>query len=45
LDTTGFEVKVEEEQSADDETGHTTEIIGAICFDQGSITAAEVNHP
>jgi hypothetical protein len=37
LDTTGFEVKVEEEQSADDETGHTTEIIGAICFDQGSI--------
>lgn len=43
LGTTGVTIFVEEEQSADEETGHTTENVGYLAIEPGSLLASQVD--
>ena len=39
--TTSVDVKVEEEQSSDEEVGHATEVVGLICLPEGIISVPD----
>jgi hypothetical protein len=41
LDAISVEIKVEEEQSGDTETNHTTEVVGYVVFDAPGVLVVE----